>query len=319
MRLKEDEVDLTKMDYKFHFYPWWGAREYALDERVIVDKNYRDYFEQLEAEEGITLKPRQQYWYIKKSEEQGEAMKPEYPSTPGEAFERLLQGAIFAQQIRKARDEQRITQLPLTRGTPVNTFWDLGYNDINAIWFHQRVGPWDHFIDYYEDRLVDITHYIDVLHEMSRTKGYQWGTVYLPHDGASHHISAVAGTAADILRRAGFKVRVVDRPIKKVPSIEATRKRFASCRFDKENCDQGLQRLENYQWVWDEQGETYRKTPKHNFASNGADALQTFGWGYRTDTSFTKQRDDALASHTDFKYTRKRKGKFAGASHAHIL
>ena len=305
MRLKDDEVDLTKMDYRFHFYPWWGAREYRLHEQVLIDKGMRDYFEQLETEEDIYLDQPQRNWYVKKAEEQGDSMKPEYPSTPSEAFEKMLQGAIFAQQLRRARDEQRITKLPHTRGEPVNTFWDLGYNDINAIWFHQRVGPWDHFVDYYEDRLVDITHYIDVLHALNKERGYQWGTVYLPHDGAAHHITAVAGTAAEILRRGGFKVRVVDRPVRKVPSIEASRKRFPSCRFDKERCDEGLKRLENYQWVWDEQGETYRKQPKHNFASNGADAFQTFGWGYRSEGSFARQREEVVAAGKGLGYTRK--------------
>ena len=320
MRLRDDGVTLTKMDYKFHFYPWWGAKEYRLHEQVALPKEFRDYFEQLEAEEGIRLDGPQHNWYVKKAAEQGDAMKPEYPSTPSEAFEKMLQGAIFAQQLRKARDENRICALPLTRGEPVHMAFDLGYNDINAIWFYQRVGPWNHFIDYHEDRLVDITHYIDVIHELARSKGYQWGTIFLPHDGASHHISAVAGTAADIMRRAGFKVRVVDRPVKKVASIEMARKHFSSCRFDKEGCDEGLQRLENYQWVWDEQGETYRKTPKHNFASNGADAFQTFAWGARnSSSSFTKQRESPLVEPGVGVYTRRKKGRVAGAGHAHIL
>lgn len=320
-RLREDGVDLTKMDYRFHFYPWWGASEYRLTADVREPKEVADYFEQLEVTDGIKLDKEQRAWYVKKSAEQGEDMKPEYPSTPGEAFERLLQGAIFAHQLRQVRDEGRIEALPHARGEPVNTFWDLGYNDINAIWFHQRVGAWDHFIDYYEHRLVDLTHYIEVLHELARDRGYQWGTVYLPHDGKSNNIAAIAGTASDILRRAGFKTRVVDRPVRKVPSIEMTRKRFASCRFDKDRCDEGLKRLENYQWVWDEQGDTYRKQPKHNFASNGADAFQTFGWGFRGGGSFRQQQFEhgSPVPGTGLVYSRKGSRRRLEPSYSHIL
>ena len=274
------DAPLTILDYKFWFFPWWRSPEYAIDERVTISDAMRDYFADLEAEHGIQLAKKQKWWYVRKADEQGEKMKQEYPSTPEEAFEKLLMGAIFANQLQRMRAERRIVDLPLERGEPVNGFWDLGRNDINAIWFHQRVGPWEHFIDYYESRLVDITHYVEKLNELAKDRGYQWGTMYLPHDGAQKHITAIAGSAADILRRYGYKVRVLDRPIHKITTIEAARKRFPSCRFDRERCDLGIKHLEDYQWTWDPVGETYRKTPKHNAASNAADAIQTFGWHY---------------------------------------
>ena len=312
MHLRDSGAPLTKMDYKFHFFPWYRAPEYRLAEHVSVPREMVDYFDELEAAEGVSLDREQRAWYYKKSIEQGGSMKSEFPATPGEAFEKTLIGAIFAQQLRKARDEKRICAVPLERGTPVNTFWDLGYNDINAIWFHQRVGPWDHFIDYYENRLEDITHYMEVMDGLAKERGYQWGTVFLPHDGSSKHIAAVEGTAADILRRGGYKVRVVDRPVRKVPSIESARKRFGSCRFDKERVDRGLRCLENYQWRWDDKGDTYSKQPVHNFASNGADAFQTFSFGYRGDGTFAKQREDSIASREGLAYTRKRRGVGGG-------
>ena len=146
------DAALTVIDYKFWFFPWWRSPEYAIDERVRVPDRLRDYFVDLEAEHGIRLTPQQQWWYARKEAEQQEKMKQEYPSTPAEAFEKLLQGAIFANDLTRARAERRMMALPLERGVPVDCFWDLGRNDINAIWFCQRVGPWDHFIDYYEHR-----------------------------------------------------------------------------------------------------------------------------------------------------------------------
>ena len=278
MRSAESGEDLSIMDYRFIFFGWWRNPAYSLKRKVKIPDEMREYFDKIETEDGIRLQPEQKYWYVKKAEEQGENMKPEFPATPREAFEKLLQGAIFGAQVQRMRSDGRIEKLPHERGVPVDAFWDLGYNDINAIWFRQTVGAWDHFIDYYENRLVDLTHYIEALNDLHEGNGYQWGTMYLPHDGTTRHITAVAGSAADILRRNGFKVRVVDRPVRKVPSIEATRKRFPSCRFDKDKCEQGIIHLENYAWLWDDKGETYRQSPIHNTASNGADAFQTYGW-----------------------------------------
>ena len=292
LALQRSGAALTSMDFKMVFFPWHGDKDARLYEPVSITKQYVDYFDQLESESGIVLDDYQKAWYFKKAEEQGEAMHSEFPSTPEEAFSRTLKGVIFAQQVFTAREEKRICQLPFERGVPVDVYWDLGYNDINAMWFNQKVGAWNNFINYYESRLVDMTHYIERMHEMHTDLGYNWGTMYLPHDGKQHHISAIAGTSADILRQNGFKVRVVDRPLKKIPSIEAARRKFSTCRFDIEKCDQGIKHLENYRWTWDDQGDTYRKTPLHNNASNGADAFQTFGWYHHTrgEASFADQR-----------------------------
>ena len=290
-QMRDNDQRLTQMDYKFFFFPWWKHPDYRLDgEQVHVPDHLRDYFDELYKEEGVELTREQKAWYVKKEAEQAEDMKQEYPATPAEAFEKMLKGAIFAQQLRAARKEGRVARLPHLRGQPVNVFWDLGHNDTNSMWFHQRDGAWNNFVRYYEHRLVDITHYMEVLDEYSRDYGYQWGTMYLPHDGKTKHIEAVAGSVKDILKANGYRVKVVERTKLKTMSIEDTRRAFSQCRFDKDGCDVGLQCLEGYQWTWDEQGETYRKQPMHNYASNGADAFQTFGFGYKGEEGSFKQQ-----------------------------
>lgn len=275
--------NFTEMDYKFFFFPWWKAPQYRLKAgaQVNVPTHLKEYFEQLEAEEGVVLDHEQRAWYVKKEATQQEDMKREYPSTSAEAFEKMLKGVIFAEQLRLARQEKRICKLPFERGVPVNVFWDLGRNDTNSMWFHQHTGAWDHFIRYYEHRLVDITHYIEVMDEFTKLYGYKYGIMFLPHDGKTKHIEAVAGSVKDILQRNGYKVKVVDRPQIKTLSIEPTRRAFAHSRFDAEACETGLQTLEGYKWTWDEKHETFRKVPDHTWASNGADAFQTYGFGYK--------------------------------------
>jgi hypothetical protein len=92
--------ELTLLDFKFHFAPWWTSPEYTLDADVVETTQMQTYFAELEAK-GISLNSGQRAWYVKKSEEQGEDMKREYPSTPEEAFEASIEGAYFATEMRR--------------------------------------------------------------------------------------------------------------------------------------------------------------------------------------------------------------------------
>lgn len=270
---------LTSMDYRFFFFPWWRGDSYVSDGAVVFSDEDLGYFGELSGE-GIELSDRQRAWYVKKKVEQGEGMLSEYPSTSGEAFESQLSGAVFGIQMRRCREEGRIGEVPHSGGVPVNVFWDLGHSDMTSLWFHQQVGVVSHFVDYYENRQVDLVHYIEVLKRFSEERGYVYGAMYLPHDGRSRRVDSVAGSAEEILRGHGFRVLVVNRPAVKFRSIEDTRRKFGMCWFDEGRCRLGIKCLDEYVWRDDES----MRIPKHNWASNGADAFQVFGFGYRGDS-----------------------------------
>jgi hypothetical protein len=277
-------AELTKMDYKFCFFPWHKHPDYVLrGVNVHISDEMREYFAQLEAEEGITLTTAQRAWYVKKAEEQGDEMKQEYPATPQEAFLKLLKGVIFAEQIRKARKEHRICSLPIERGVPVNTFWDLGRNDFTAIWFHQRVNAWDNFIFYYEYRLMDLTYYADCLRDFKDEYGWFYGDHYLPHDVEVTELSERHNESRkEILESAGVKPIIpVPRIRVKNTAIELARKVFNRCRFDEKRCAKGIERLSTYRWQWDDRNQTFVKNPQKGDANHGADAFQQFGQGYK--------------------------------------
>ena len=310
-------LNLTRMDYRYHFFPWHENPSYIIHDHVDISAEDNKYFKKLEKDLDMVLSAGHKRYYVKQKEDLGEKIKEEYPSTPEEAFEKTIKGAIFGVQMTETRMADRVCALPHERGIPVNTFWDLGHNDVNAIWFHQRVGTWDHFIHYYEHRLVDITHYVEYMLFLEREKKYRWGTLYLPHDGKSRHIEAVDGSAEDILRNNGFSVVVVDRPIRKNLSIEPTRRAFRHCRFDREGCKEGLTALDGYVYTWDEEHQTFRKTPAHNHASNGADAFQTYGFGYAT---MDAERDEMHGqSKSEQTYRRKLRHGGNSPSLAHVV
>jgi len=191
-------------------------------------------------------------------------------------LKQFADGAIYAKQLKKARDEKRIDWLPI-ESAPVHTFWDLGRNDTTAIWFMQHVGMAYRFIDYYEHRLVDLDHYANVLRE----KGYVYGTHYLPHDAEHRVLGSNNRSRREILEGLGVSPsRIVPRIDSVENGIAMVRDKFSKCFFHAENCEVGLNALANYQYVWDERYDTFRQSPLHNWASNGADAFRMFAQGY---------------------------------------
>lgn len=193
-------------------------------------------------------------------------------------LKQFADGSIYREQLLKAREQGRICRIPIESACEVHTFWDLGRNDTTAIWFMQAVGKEHRFIDYYEHRLVDLEHYIRVLRE----KGYLYGTHFLPHDVEVTELSSTRGSRRMILEGGGVKpVKVVPRVTSIESGIAATRQSFARCWFDEERCARGIEALANYQYVFDEQHDTYRMTPLHNWASNGADAFRQYAQGFK--------------------------------------
>ena len=80
---RRTDTPLTPLDFKFFFFPWWKAPEYAIDPwRVVIGEPMQKYFATLEATEGIHLTPSQRAWYQKKAETQLADMRREYPSKP---------------------------------------------------------------------------------------------------------------------------------------------------------------------------------------------------------------------------------------------
>lgn len=277
--------ELTQMDYEFFFFAWWRSHEYRLNAHVDFDEELQEYFDDINAElrerYGTELDHEQMCWYAKKQNEQGEVlMKQEYPSTPEEAFRGITEGAIWGKQMRAARQTKRIARLPIVPNIPVNTFWDLGRNDTTAIWFHQRVGTENRFIDYYENEQQPIHHYVEVL---KNEKDYVYGEHYLPHDANVTELTQGDNmTRQEVIESLGLKpTRVVERIGHINEGIEMTRQALPSCWFDMIRCEAGIKALEAYRYEFNEKMERWGTLPLHNWASNAADAFRQFAQGYR--------------------------------------
>jgi hypothetical protein len=268
----------TNLDFRLHFYPWYQSDEYSLDPTgVHIPEPMKAYFRQLQAKHSITLTPGQMAWYtVKRRTLKGE-MKREYPSTFDEAFEAHIEGAVYAEQMTWLREQGRLTTVPLDPSLRVNTFWDLGANDMTAVWFHQHDGIRHRFVRYREANNKGLRHWwVDELEEWRKEAKFQWGRHFLPHDADASMLTEDVTTKASILRALGMTNEVIVPRISTIRAgYELTREKMVgNVWIDKDECAQGIKCMDSYQFIWSEARSVYTDEPLHNWASHGADAFR---------------------------------------------
>lgn len=192
------------------------------------------------------------------------------------SWEGSLVGAYYSRQIQQARDEGRFCHVPHVATLPVNTYWDLGFDDATAIWFIQSAGGQIRVIDYYESSGEPLAHYVKTL----RDRPYVYGDHYLPHDVEVQELGT-GKSRREVLESLGL-TRIQTVPALDVQDgIEAVRAILNRCWFDAERCKDGIKALENYQKLWDEKRKVYRAQPLHNWAEHGSSAFRYFAVSYK--------------------------------------
>ena len=272
---------LNNMEYRLHFFSWWDAPEYEMDPAgvVITDADH-EYFTKVEDEIGQPINERKRAWYVLKRKTLRDKMTQEYPSTIKEAFEQSIEGAYYVNEMTSARTTKRIGVIAHIPSVRVDQFWDIGRNDANAIWFMQQVSVQYRFIRYYENSGEGLAHYARYIQSL----GYLLGRIFVPHD-AGHKLIGQEYTVAQQLQTMfpGVPVIVVPRVDKITDGINLVRDVFPACYFDETNCSVGLKHLDNYRKEWNDRLGVWRDHPRHDEASNGADAFRQFAQGYRHD------------------------------------
>ena len=232
------------------------------------------YFASLKDNHDIDLSLEQKYWYIATEKSLQNDMKREHPSYPEEAFEQAVEGAVYGRQFIELDKEQRILDIAHDAMSPVFTAWDIGNSDTTAVWFYQiKHGGWIDFIDYYEMNKADANHYVSLVHG----KPYRYGKHKLPHDANKQGVAFSAITSQKLLSDAGLRdIDIIPRTENILDDISFTRTRFAQVRFNKNNplVMEGVKKLRNYQFAWNEKFGRWSDTPIHNDASHCADAFR---------------------------------------------
>lgn len=186
------------------------------------------------------------------------------------------EGAYYAAEMRRARDEDRITNVGYDRGKGVVTAWDLGVGDSTAIWFAQFIGTEVHLIDYYEASGVGLEHYAKVLQD----KGYVYEQHVFPHDVRVRELGS-GKSRIETLEGLGIRDIEIAPSLLIDDGIQSVRAMLDKCWFDAEKCEKGIDAITNYSRDWDDNGKTWRMRPSHNWASHGSDSFRYLAIGYQ--------------------------------------
>jgi phage terminase large subunit len=180
----------------------------------------------------------------------------------------VLDGAIYADEIRRAIKDGRFARVPYDESKPVETYWDLGRADCTSIWFAQYVGFEFRLIDFYENRGKGLPHYLKVL----RDRPYLYGDVWLPHD-AENELLGSERTIERQVRDANFTVKIAPKT-SIAEGINAARTIFSRCWFDETKCSEGINHLKRYCYKVDPDTKQWSKDPNHDDHSHAADAFR---------------------------------------------
>lgn len=197
------------------------------------------------------------------------------------SFDRGAMGSYYGKLIQKARDEGRISHLPIMPDLPVHSSWDIGIGDSTSIWLYQslRNGTYN-FIDYYENQGNGLEHYIKYLNEFKMKYDIQWGRHFVPHDMKNREFTSGVDRL-ETARHFGFNMTVV--PRKSIEEgIQAARSLIPLCSFHAEKCTYGIKCLDFYRKKYNEQLKVYYDEPCHDKWSHGADAFRMFAVGAKS-------------------------------------
>lgn len=270
---RKEGRELTELDFKIFFFPWWIEKTYALENATfLIPADAENYFRLLKDKYGITLRDAQKRWWVKKKELNQDKMNSEYPSTLDESFSVTAEGAYYAPQMNRVYTSRRIRQQPYDPLILVDTYWDLGVNDSMVVGFVQSKGPAINFIDVYANTGEGLDHYLSVMKE----KKYRYGRHYFPWDVETKDIGTGL-TRKETLYKLGLFDIVVAPKQGILEGIDKVRLLFPRFYFDEVNCEKLYNALANYRKDWDAKLGVWKNTPRHDLNSHYADMVRVLG------------------------------------------
>jgi phage terminase large subunit len=176
-------------------------------------------------------------------------------------------GAIYYDEVATAEAEKRIRDVPYDPMLKVHVVFDLGWNDAMAISLVQRQGSELRIIEYIEDSHKTLDYYSAEL----KKKNYNWGTLYLPHDGRNKDFKT-GKSAEEIMQAFGWNVAITPN-MSIEDGIRLVRMTFNRIYIDKEKCERLIQCAKRYRRSINQQTNE-PGAPMHDEWSHGADNLR---------------------------------------------
>lgn len=256
------------VEFKAHFYNWtWDEEIETLEALVDLPEKFREY----QKRNNLSDKEITYYYYKYLSlNRDWNSLHKEYPTTPEEAFEVIIEGSYYGEEIGRMEREGRIGIVPFDRALKVHTVWDLGVGANLAVGFYQRTREGQlRKIDYWQGQGSDgLPEAITAINRKPYTYGYHFG----PHDLEATDVGS-GKTRIETASLLGLKFRMVP-DVSIDDGINAAQMTLSNLWVDKENCKEWLRSMKNYVREWDERRGAYKDIPFHNWASHGADEFR---------------------------------------------
>lgn len=212
------------------------------------------------------------------------------------SFDAAVLGAVYAGALRKREVAGAITVVPHDPDYPVHTAWDFGYSDATAIWWFQILpGPSIAVIDHHSNTGQDIRHYCEqilgreILYKpegsiflgnpipaIAHRLAYDYGSHYVPHDGAHKTLAAGGRSIGDQAFNLGVPMELIP-AASVVNDIAAARKTIEVCWFDQDRCRRGLDAMRSYHYSLDEKKKVLSGEPVHDWSSHSSKAFEIIG------------------------------------------
>ena len=231
-------------------------------ERALVDPEWHS---ELLPVSKTRLIPQAELDYIKTT------MSPEVYAQEFEcSFVAPRTGSYWGELVEQAIAQGRVGDYPHDPGLPVHVACDLGYTDSTAVWYWQEYPDGYVMIDYDEFDSRPLDWWI----RLWGAKGYEYGTVWLPHDARAKSLQTGRSTVEQLLSH--------DLPCKITPNlavqhgIDAAKMMLPRVRFNQSTTALGIKRLGNYRRAFNQKRNAYADAPLHDENSHGADAFRYF-------------------------------------------
>ena len=101
--------------------------------------------------------------------------------------------------------------------------------------------------------------------------------IYLPHDSKQKKVEAQKSTYELACEHFGsHKIHYIPQTNSTIEDIQQVRAILPRCRFDTDDCFNGIRCLENYKKEYDDKKKVFKNYPRHDWASHGADSFRYF-------------------------------------------
>lgn len=279
---------LTRMDWKLHFFPWYGHPSYDLPGHAPVLQETLKYAADMQSKHGVTIPASRWAWYEKKKAEQKEDIWTQFPTIAEECIRVVVSGQIFPGMV-TAKAQGRVRKLDIEPRYPLYTFWDIGNDGLSA-WLGQKAFQSVLWHRFYLTTGQGAQHAAELIQRWENELGRPIAKHFFPHD-VDYRDKGYTKTYRQQLTEAGIpQHKIITVPIAgdKWDAINNVRDRISKMWFDTaceekqkdemgEALPSGIGCLCSYRTQPKAASGAMRALPLHDINSHGADSMLTFG------------------------------------------